>query len=129
VTAKRWWPATLLPGAIALAAWAGPVEVYRTGPELCPHDRPASAPALTEAQAVERARALVPRDFCGPSTFVSGCDALPEWAVGAWRVWVHQYKQVGTHKDYGGLTHTYIILDRVGNCLAHMAGTELGGRD
>jgi hypothetical protein len=116
-------------GAAAFAAIAGPVEVYHTGPERCPQDRAASAPALSEAEAVERARALVPRDFCGPTLFVSGCDAVPEFAVGAWRVWVHQYKRADGRKDYGGLTHTYVILDRVGNCLANMAGTELGGRN
>jgi hypothetical protein len=126
VTAKGRALASLLPGVAACVAAAGPVEVYRTGPERCPHDRAQSAPPLTEAEAVARARALVPPAFCGPTVFVSGCDALPEWAVGAWRVWVHQYRLADGHKDYGGLTHTYVILDRVGNCLANMAGTELG---
>ena len=110
-------------------ALAGPVEIYRTGPEFCPRDRAASAPALTEKEAIERARALLPRDFCGPTAFVSGCDADTEWANGAWRVFVRQYKQSGDRKDLGGLTHSYVILDRVGNCLANIPGTELGGRN
>jgi hypothetical protein len=110
-------------------ALAGPIEVYRTGPEFCPHDRSASALALSEAQAIERARTLVSRDFCGPDRFVSGCEAIPEWAYGAWRIYVHQYKLVGGRKEYGGLTHNYVILDRVGNCLANIPGTELGARN
>lgn len=110
-------------------AVAGPVDVYRTGPEFCPHDRTADAPPLSERQAIERARALLPRDFCGPSAFVSGCDADSEWANGAWRVFVQQYKRSGGRKDAGGLTHSYVILDRVGNCLANIPGTELGGRN
>ena len=110
-------------------AIAGPVEVYRTGPEFCPHDRAASGAALSEAQAIERARALVPRDFCGPDRFVSGCEAIPEWAYDAWRIYLHQYKLVDGRKEYGGLTHNYVILDRVGNCLANIPGTELGARN
>ncbi len=44
--------------ASAAHAFAGPVEVYRTGPEFCPRDRAASAPVLSEA-ADHRARAIV----------------------------------------------------------------------
>ena len=67
----------------------------------------------------------------GPSSsaFVSDCDADTEWANGAWRVFVQQYKRTGERKDAGGLTHTYVILDRVGNCLANIPGTELGARN
>jgi hypothetical protein len=115
--------------AACLHALAGPVETYRTGPQFCPQDRSSTAASLTEAQAIERARALVPRDFCGPDIFVSGCDAEPEWAYEAWRIFVHQYKLVGSHKERGGLQHTYVILDRVGNCLANIPGTELGARN
>lgn len=115
-----------LAGALIAAAHAAPVEVYRTGPRYCPHDRPADGPVLSEAQAIERARSLLPDDFCGPSWFVSGCDAEPEYALGNWRIYVHQYKQRAGARDYGGLSHTYVILDRVGNCQANIPGTEVG---
>jgi hypothetical protein len=143
---------------LSVAAVAGPVESYRTGPEYCPHDRAPSAAPLTEKEAIERARTLLPPDFCGPDgvraagppqgansapsggsdaakprawgfNFVSGCDADSEWANGAWRVFVQQYKRAGNRKEAGGLTHTYVILDRVGNCLANIPGTELGARN
>ena len=123
------WLRCLAPMAVSTIAIAGPVEIYRTGPEFCPHDRAPSAPALSEQQAIERARTLLPRDFCGPNLFVSGCDADSEWANGAWRIFVQQYKQSGNRKEAGGLTHSYVILDRVGNCLANIPGTELGGRN
>ena len=114
---------------LSVASVAGPVESYRTGPEYCPHDRLPTANALSEAQVIERARMLLPHEFCGPNGFVSGCDADSEWANGAWRVFVQQYKRSGNHKDVGGLTHSYVILDRVGNCLANIPGTELGARN
>ena len=114
---------------LSVAAVAGPVEAYRTGPQFCPHDRATNAPPLTEQEVIERARTLLPRDFCGPDNFVSGCDADSEWANGAWRVFVQQYKRSGNRKDAGGLTHSYVILDRVGNCLANIPGTELGARN
>jgi hypothetical protein len=107
----------------------GPVENYRTGPEFCPHDRVATALPLTEKQVIERARTLLPRDFCGPDYFVSGCDTDLEWANDAWQVFFQQYKRLGDRKDVGGLTHSYVILDRVGNCLANIPGTELGARN
>jgi hypothetical protein len=109
-------------------AVAGPVEVYRTGPEFCPHDRSADAPVLSELQVIERARALLPHDFCA-NAFVSGCDADAESAYGAWRVFVRQYRAAGTRHDYAGLDHSYVVLDRVGNCLANIPGTELGSRN
>jgi hypothetical protein len=112
--------------AVALPLAAGPVEVYREGPQFCPRDRAPDAAALTEAQAIERARTLLPADFCGPSWAVSGCDTLTEFALGSWRIYFHQYKLRGTVHDPGGLTHTYVILDRVGNCYANIPGTELG---
>ena len=113
---------------LCLHAIAGPVEVYRTGPEFCPRDRPDDAPALSEAQIIARARALLPRDFCR-NAFVAGCDADAESAYGAWRVFVRQYRLAGVQHDYAGLDHSYVILDRVGNCLANIPGTELGGRN
>lgn len=113
---------------LATQSAAGPVEVYREGPKFCPSDRAADSRLVSEMEAVERARSLLPPDFCGPSLFVSGCDADPEFAQGSWRIYVHQYKLHGIDHDYGGLTHSYVILDRVGNCLANIPGTELGAR-
>ena len=111
----------------ATVALSGPVEVYREG-AYCPRDRSSSTPAMTEAQAIARARALLPDGFCGPDTFVSGCDFLAEYTFDSWRVYAHQYKDRGGRHDWSALTHTYVILDPVGNCLANIPGTELGGR-
>ena len=64
-------------GAYLLAcaqAIAGPIETYRTGPEFCPRDRADTAPVLCEAQIIERARSLLPHEFCA-NAFVAGCDA------------------------------------------------------
>ena len=105
---------------------AGPVEVYREGPELCPRNVPKTAPVLTEAQAIERSRTMLPAGFCGPSTFVSGCDAEPEFALGECRMYFHQYRERAGIRDRGGLSHTYIILDPVGNCMANIPGTDFG---
>jgi hypothetical protein len=114
-------------GACAAAgALAGPVDRYLTGPEFCPQDRPAKSPRITEAQAIARTKQLLPKDFCGPTLFVSGCTFDVENEYDSWRVYAHQYKDVGGHKDKGGLQHTYLILDAVGNCLAHIPGTEFG---
>jgi len=123
------WLPRIAPWIVSTVALAGPVEVYRTGPEFCPHDRTADSPPITDQQAIQRAHTLLPSDFCGPNAFVSGCDADSEWANGAWRVFVQQYKRSGNRKDAGGLTHSYVILDRVGNCLANIPGTELGARN
>ena len=105
---------------------AGPVEVYREGPRYCPRDRANDAAPISEAQAIARARSLLPDDFCGPTSFVSGCDAIAEHSLGAWRIYFHQYRERGTQRDWGGLTHTYVILDAVGNCDANIPGTEQG---
>lgn len=109
----------------ATPALAGPVEVYREG-AYCPRDRAPDAPTITEKQAIQRARTLLPELFCGPTRFVSGCDYLTERAYGTWRVYAHQYKDRDGRRDWSGLTHTYVILDQVGNCLAQIPGTELG---
>jgi hypothetical protein len=109
-------------------ALAGPVDVYRTGPAFCPHDRAATTPALSETQIIDRARSLLPRDFCA-NAFVAGCDADAEAAYGAWRVFVRQYRVAGDRHDYAGLDHSYVVLDRVGNCLANIPGTELGAKN
>jgi hypothetical protein len=110
-------------------ASAAPVEVYREGPEFCPRDRPPTAPRLTQAQVIERARALVPRGFCALSRFVAGCDADTEFVEGTWRVFLQQYQLRGYRHDPRGLAHTYVILDIVGNCLANIPGTEQGSRE
>ena len=107
----------------AAPALSGPVLVYREGPQFCPRDRPPEGPAIAEAQAIERARSLLPPLFCGPTLFVDGCDAEPEFALGAWRIFVQQYKLSGGRKDRGGLQHSYLILDAVGNCIANIPGT------
>ncbi len=109
--------------ASAGTALSGPVLVYREGPQWCPHDRPAGSPRITAEQAIERAKALLPRDFCGPNFFVSGCDFDPETAYDTWRVFARQYELVDGDKRYGGLDHSYVVLDALGNCLANIPGT------
>jgi len=121
----RGWVVAVSLFAVTLAH-AGPVEVYRDGPKLCPRDVAKTAPTLSEAQAISRARTMLPAGFCGPGTFVTGCDAEPELALGAWRIYFHQYNDRRGAKDRGGLSHTYIILDSVGNCLANIPGTDPG---
>jgi len=117
-------------GALALVltlpAVAGPVEVYREGPRFCPRDRAAGSAVISQAEAIERARSLLPDDFCGPSWFVSGCDVIPEHALGTWRIYFHQYKLVGAAHETGGRAHTYVVLDEIGNCRANIPGTEIG---
>ena len=54
--------ATILSASSALA---GPVLVYREG-AYCPHDRPVDAPRITAAQAIERAKTLLPAGFLRP---------------------------------------------------------------
>jgi len=117
----------------ALALWlvpplalAGPIEVYREGPRFCPRDRSPNGIVLSEGQAIERARTLLPADFCGPTYFVSGCDVVPEYSLSAWRIYFHQYRLRGGMRDWGGLAHSYVILDPVGNCYANIPGTEQG---
>jgi hypothetical protein len=110
----------------AFGAAAGPVDLYLDGPQFCPRDVPATAPRIGEAQAIARTKTMLPRDFCGPSAFVSGCTYDVENEYDSWRVYVHQYRDVAGRKEKGGLQHTYLILDKVGNCLAHIPGTEFG---
>ncbi len=113
--------------AAAPVAQAGPVEVYREGPRYCPRDRGPDAPALREADAIARARQLLPDDFCGPNPRMDGCDADAEHIHDSWRVYVHQYRLRAGRHDWQGLDHTYVILDRVGNCIANIPGTPEGG--
>lgn len=121
--------AAALAAAMALPVVAGPVELYLTGPKYCPGGIAATAPRITEAQSVERTKTMLPPDFCGPTLFVSGCTYDVENEYDSWRVYVHQYKDVGGRQDKGGLLHTYLILDAVGNCLAHIPGTEFGANN
>jgi hypothetical protein len=107
-------------------AHAGPVEVYREGPRYCPRDRANDGPPISEAQAIERARKLLPDGYCGPSNFVGGCDVVPEYSLDSWRIYFHQYRLHDAQRDWGALTHTYVVLDRVGNCDANIPGTEQG---
>jgi len=111
---------------LSAAAFAGPVDIYLTGPRHCPQDLPRDGPRIDEAQAIARTKKMVPDGFCGPSAFVSGCTYDAENEYDSWRVYVHQYKDTRAGRDKGGLLHTYLILDAVGNCLAHMPGTEFG---
>lgn len=113
----------------AAAVGAAPVEVYREGPEFCPRDRMPDAPVLSRAAAIERARSLLPRGFCTLSRFVAGCDAGGEFVEGSWRILLQQYQLRGYRHDSRGLSHTYVILDAVGNCLANIPGTEVGSRE
>lgn len=113
----------------AAAANAGPVDLYLHGPKFCPHDRPPASPRITKAQAVALTQAMLPADFCGPTVFVSGCTFDVENEYDSWRVYAHQYKDQSGRVDKGGLWHTYVILDAVGNCLAHIPGTEFGANN
>ena len=106
---------------VAQTAVAGPILVYREGAPYCPKDRPASGPRITAAEAAERARTLMPKEFCGP--WVDGCDYDPEYALESWRVYVRQWKQVAGRKQYEPRDHSYVVLDPVGNCLANIPGT------
>ena len=99
---------------------AGPVLVYRSE---CPRERPPDAPRITAEQAIEIAKPLLPRDFCGPNGWVSGCLFDPEWAFDTWRVFAQQYKLADGVKDTRGRDHSYIVLDAVGNCIANIPGT------
>jgi hypothetical protein len=110
----------------AFGAWAGPVDLYLDDPQFCPRDMPATAPRISEAQAIARTRTMLPPGFCGPTAFVSGCTYDAENEYDSWRIYVHQYRDVAGRKEKGGLQHTYLILDKVGNCLAHIPGTEFG---
>jgi len=96
--------------------------VYREGP-FCPRDRPPDAPRITPEQAVERAKRLLPTDFCGPTWYVDGCDFDPELAFDTWRVYAQQYKRIDGRHETKGRDHSYVVLDAVGNCLANIPGT------
>jgi len=109
--------------ALATDALAGPVLVYREGTAYCPKDRSPDAPRISAEQAAERAKSLMPKEFCGPDWWVDGCDYDPEYALDSWRVYVRQWKRVDGRKQYEPRDHSYVVLDRVGNCLANIPGT------
>lgn len=104
------------------AALAGPVLVYREG-AYCPRDRGPESLRLSAGQAIERAKELLPRDFCGPNWFVDGCEFDPEQAFDTWRVYALQYKSIDRHRETRGRDHSYVVLDAVGNCIANIPGT------
>jgi hypothetical protein len=110
----------------AFAASAGPVDVYLDGPQFCPHDRPLTMSRISEAQAIARTRTMLPKYYCGPTMFVTGCTFDAENEYDSWRIYVRQYRDIAGRKEMGGLDHTYLVLDAVGNCLAHIPGTRLG---
>ena len=115
--------------ALALAATtalAGPVEVYRDGDRYCPRPLPPTSPRIDAGGAERIALKLVPDGFCGPSASIAGCDTVTENFYDSWRVYVHQYHRTPKAHDWSALTHSYIILDPVGNCLANIPGTEPG---
>ena len=109
--------------ATANVAVAGPVLVYREGAAFCPKDRPATAPRITANEAAERAKALMPKEFCGPDGWVDGCDYDSEFALDSWRVYVRQWKRIDGRKQYEPREHSFVVLDPVGNCLANIPGT------
>jgi hypothetical protein len=121
----RFLVAAMAAGFVGAAA-SGPVDVYLEGPQFCPRDRTRTAARITEEQAIARTRTMLPKYYCGPTVFVTGCTFDAENEYDSWRIYVHQYRDIAGRKEKGGLDHTYLILDAVGNCLAHIPGTRLG---
>ena len=85
-------------------------------------------PRIDGARAERIALGLVPDDFCGPSSSIGGCDLVTENFYDSWRIYVHQYRRIPNAHDWAALTHSYVILDAVGNCIANIPGTEPGAR-
>jgi len=104
--------ALALSGASPVAL-SGPVEVYREGERYCPRKLPPTAPRIDAAQAGRIALKLVPDHFCGPTDAIGGCDLVTD------------RRRPNAH-DWLALTHSYVILDPVGNCIANIPGTEPG---
>jgi hypothetical protein len=125
---RRAWVAFLpaVFAALSAPALSGPVEVYREGDRWCPRKLPPTAPRIDAKEAERIALKLVPDDFCAPRGLVGGCDVEPEFHYDSWRMYVHQYRKRPGVRDWAQLTHTYVILDAVGNCIANIPGTEPG---
>ncbi len=122
IPARRGLALAVLAAATNLAV-AGPILVYREGTAFCPKDRPASAPRITAVEAADRAKALMPKEFCAVDDWVDGCDYDPEFALDSWRVYVRQWKRIDGRKQYEPREHSFVVLDPVGNCLANIPGT------
>ena len=119
--------------SLAMLAAVAVALARRGRPHLRLPRRSAVLPARSRARRAADRRAgarcsarspLLPAGFCGPSASVDGCDVDAEAIAGTFRVYAHQYKLRDGRHDWTRLTHTYVILDRVGNCIAHIPGTE-----
>jgi hypothetical protein len=124
VSLGRWLVISL--GLGSAGVLAGPVEIYREGERYCPRAVSRTAPRIDLAAAERIALKLVPDGFCGPTSTIGGCDTVTENWYDSWRVYVHQYRKVPNVHDWSALTHSYVILDPVGNCIANIPGTEPG---
>ena len=97
---------------------AGPVEVYREGPQFCPRDRPADAPPIGEAEAIARARALLPADACGGSRFVDGSGQYrPPLARRIGIIWFARIVSLLTRQRVTDTTSGFQALNRKGIAL------------
>lgn len=105
---------------------AAPVEIYRDGDRYCPRKAPPGSPRIDRNTAERIALELMPDGFCGPASSIAGCDVETENFYDSWRVYVHQYRRTPGVRDWAALTHSYVILDAMGNCLANIPGTEPG---
>ena len=112
---------------IAAPALSGPVEVYREGERCCPRDLPATAPRIDVPRRPSGSRSRsCPTTSAGRRASIGGCDVVTENCYDSWRIYVHQYRRIPNAHDWAALTHTYVILDPVGNCIANIPGTEPG---
>ena len=83
---------------------------------------------LDEAQTIERARTLLPDRYCGPTTFVDGCDVLTENEIGSWRVYFHQY-QLRDGATRLGRLDAHVRRPRSGRELLRQHSRHRAGRD
>ena len=113
-------------GAAPAPAASAPVEIYREGDRYCPRKAPPGSPRIDRKTAERIALELMPDGFCGPASAIGGCDVETENFYDSWRVYVHQYRRTPGVRDWAALTHSYVILDALGNCLANIPGTEPG---
>ncbi len=112
--------------AAATPVIAAPVEIYREGDRYCPRMAPPGSPRIDRKTAERIALELMPDGFCGPASAIGGCDVETENFYDSWRLYVHQYRRTPGVRDWAALTHSYVILDALGNCLANIPGTEPG---